>query len=506
MGKMKNYQFIRIAIILVVVILPLNQSRAETTVYTCCRLQNIFEGSSCNAIIPTSEFEVEFHQAVWDVPQKFRNETTQFQLTFADRNESESCPSILNIRYSPVSSQGLKSNGESEKIDHIPKFYEDGSLLYNGELYQSADYCFDSLRTDGEVSFDIEVFQSGCVNKVYGIFASVHQHEWWIREVFAAVAGLSCLFTLFNVIIYLSLRNYLNVSGWVEFAYFLALGFFSALSIPGLLYEPKEEETVCYVLSVFHQFFIIATYTSFFTIAFDIYWMLRKSHAYASYGDDDVDAESKLRLVIYYLFIISVPIGVITYGVILKEESLPEDLRIEYVPMYGYKSCLSPEWLLTEYIVFGLQSLTFVTTLRCINYIFGRLSVSAEVDDPSRVSLLSNLFFFTLSYFIMDLLKFARPLFGIGRQHSSSDTFWVVLDGFYYAQGILVFIIFIFNRKTLRALRKKSGSDGTLREIFRHACCGTGNGIEAAEDSTPMSPLMKTSSLRRSTVRHNNLY
>ncbi|ODM99922.1 putative G-protein coupled receptor Mth-like 11 [Orchesella cincta] len=513
------------AIMLITVFPILPSTALEATAYTCCRLQNTFEGSGCNTAFPSSEFDLEFHQAVWNVPQEYRNETTKnFQLIFLERNESKSCPSVKLISYSSIFPNGLQSNGSESEDVGKPRFSEDGSLLYNGNRYQSNDYCFDSLRTHDGISFDIEVFQSGCAKQK--AFPSVHQHEKWIREVFAAVAGLSCLFAVFNVIIYLSLRNYLNVSGWIEFAYFVALAFFSALSMPGLLYEPEESDTFCYVLSVSHQFFVVATYISFFTIAFDIYWMLsrliiinsfdfplllpsnhRKSHAFASYGED-IDVESKLRLVVYYLLIVSVPIGVITYGVVLKEESIPEDLRIEYIPMYGYKSCLTPDWLLTEYVLFGLQSLTFAATLLSVNYIFGRLSVSAEVDDPPRVSLLANLFFFTLSYFIMDLLKFARPLFGIGRnwrQHSSA-TFWIVLEGFFYAQGILVFIIFIFNRKTLRALRKKSGSDGTLREMFRHACCGSRNGIEAPEDSTPMSPLMKSSSMRRSTVRNNNLY
>lgn len=92
-----------------------------------------------------------------------------------------------------------------------------------------------------------------CVKQVFEISSLVHPrhyayHEKWIKDVFAAVAGLSFLFTALNVIIYLSLRKYLNVSGWVEFVYFLALGLFSALSIPALLYEPTlDKDLYCYI-------------------------------------------------------------------------------------------------------------------------------------------------------------------------------------------------------------------------------------------------------------------
>ncbi len=109
-----------------------------------------------------------------------------------------------------------------------------------------------SLSQDGNTIFDIAVTEGGCVEQVYEISTGIRQpyRKKWINQLFAAVAGLSFLFTLFNVIIYISLRNFLNVSGWVEFAYFVALGVFSVLSIPAFLYEPtSDDDTFCYVLS-----------------------------------------------------------------------------------------------------------------------------------------------------------------------------------------------------------------------------------------------------------------
>lgn len=88
-----------------------------------------------------------------------------------------------------------------------------------------------------------------------------------------------------------------------------------------------------------------------------------------------------------------------------------------------------------------------------------------------RVSLLSNIFFFTLTYWVVDLLKFARPLLLDKRSHeeTSNETFWILLESFTYAQGMLAFIVFIFNRKTLKAFRKKAGTDGTLKGTQRHS-------------------------------------
>lgn len=162
------------------------------------------------------------------------------------------------------------------------------------------------------------------------------------------------------------------------------------------------------------------------------------------------------------------------------------------------------------------------------------------------------MFFFILSYWIMDILKFARPLFvdySLGEEHSST-TFWIVLEGFDFARGIVAFVVFVFNRKTLRAFTRKSGDghDGSLRgkhkydyknmllkslllvwfisphfphreryicillvwiglDIFRNACCSARSGMSSREeDGTPMSPLMKSSSMRRTTIRQSHLY
>lgn len=47
----------------------------------------------------------------------------------------------------------------------------------------------------------------------------------------------------------------------------------------------------------------------------------------------------------------------------------------------------------------------------------------------------------------------------------SAETFWVVLEGFGFAQGVLAFVVFIFNRRTLRAFRKRAGAGATGNDV-----------------------------------------
>lgn len=125
--------------------------------------------------------------------------------------------------------------------------------------------------------------------------------------------------------------------------------------------------------------------------------------------------ESKLRLVVYYLLLLAIPVGVSAYGMVLnlKYVSNADVLKIKIIlhviyakmlskqsisvytlyfhstrdkdhPMYGEKSCFAPAWPVTDYLIFGTESLTFLIILLSISHIFSRLSASTDVDDAPR--------------------------------------------------------------------------------------------------------------------------
>lgn len=53
----------------------------ESFVYSCCPLQNTFNGEYCPETQPSTEFDM-FHEGRWLVPAKFRQNETDFQLSY----------------------------------------------------------------------------------------------------------------------------------------------------------------------------------------------------------------------------------------------------------------------------------------------------------------------------------------------------------------------------------------------------------------------------------------
>lgn len=103
-----------------------------------------------------------------------------------------------------------------------------------------------------DIELEIAILDETCAVSITDTHKRLNGHlysEKWINHLFAVLSGLSCLFSILNVIIYLSLRKYLNVSGWVEFSYFLALGVFSAFSVAAFLHHPTGRSNFSYVTS-----------------------------------------------------------------------------------------------------------------------------------------------------------------------------------------------------------------------------------------------------------------
>lgn len=70
------------------------------------------------------------------------------------------------------------------------------------------------------------------------------------QDLYAIVCGVSGLFLLFNLGVYLSLRESLSISGWTELCYCVSLYCYFVLSIVGLLIVPEGVAVgnFCYVV------------------------------------------------------------------------------------------------------------------------------------------------------------------------------------------------------------------------------------------------------------------
>nr|XP_021200195.2 G-protein coupled receptor Mth2 [Helicoverpa armigera] len=290
---------------------------------------------------------------------------------------------------------------------------------------------------------------------------------------------ISCFFLLLVLIVYMLLPELRNLSGVILMAYIISL--FTAFLLLGLIQISYYDALGCICITMGIYFSFLACFCWMNIMAFDVWWTIR---GYAK-GRHIHRRGERFKFVMYCLYAFGIPllmtIGLFLlnlYGPSMKHlpwfvtPHVPEygcfleggvKLLYLYVPMLILILINCVFYLMTAYNVLRLRrKLVSISTIKCTGVNQAQLAHKQRFRDYLKISVMVGL------NWILEVLSFYCP-----------GAYWLVTDVYNALIGIVLFYIFVCNKKVLNSLCDRFKGKKTMSLPNVGYSCTTVNTIES---------------------------
>ncbi|ODM91362.1 G-protein coupled receptor Mth2 [Orchesella cincta] len=346
-------------------------------------------------------------------------------------------------------------------------------------------YCYDRYENDDGILSNIMI---ECIGNVTN---SEHNAGSWkfVAHLYMICLYIGAIFHLLTTLVYLITWTKQNVYGRTLCYCTLALFFMQAfLGTKYFLAIYGDREThkshLCFVNGVFEHYFFIASFTWLLILNFNLWWTFRSIEGNSVW--------ERNRFLFYTIAGWGFPFVVIGVSVILDFTYKCANSGV-LTPNYGKLSCFISPWALGYYLYYIIAVLMMITLIfagMTLGVVVNYQKATGHVVASKRAENMRTFLLFLKLSVVMGLSWIFEVIsWAVTKDGSASHWIWTIIDFYNTLSAILIFIIFVCERKTLSLLREVlpafnvfSTERVDFTATFRRKDCSLSDAITGFED------------------------
>ncbi|ODM91368.1 G-protein coupled receptor Mth [Orchesella cincta] len=311
-------------------------------------------------------------------------------------------------------------------------------------------YCYDRHKNEKGIMRNILVMCNGNVTNL----ENGNKNPKQVTYLYMICMYIGAVFHLLTTLVYLITWRKQNVYGKTlcscTLALFFMQTFLGTAHLLGIFGGGETRgSTFCFLNGVFAQYFFIASFTWLLLLNINLWWSFRSI--------EGNNVWERNRFLLYTIAGWGFPLIVTGISVILD---LTNKCRASGVPTpeYGTHTCFIAAWALGYYIYYiiaVLMTITFIFAVITLGTMVNYQKATSNLGANKRAENMRTFILFLKLSVVMGLSWiFELISWVVSKEDSGGHWIWTIFDVYNMLSAILIFILFVCQRKTLSLLQE----------------------------------------------------